>query len=190
MSRMAEKTKAIFLDRDGVLNVERSYIRRPEELELYPFTAEAVRMINESPYLAVVISNQSALARNLCTVEEVEAVHAYLQASLQAQHAWLDAIYYCPHLYDPGNPLLKQEYNIACDCRKPKTGLFLTAAADHRINLRKSFMVGDSERDILAGRNAGCKTIGVRTGYGLRNAGVLPDHMFSDLLEAVRFILG
>lgn len=181
--------KAVFLDRDGVLNKERSYINKPEDLELYGFTAEAIRKINLSGYLAIIISNQSAVARNLCSLEDVDRIHEKLIYELARFNAHIDAIYFCPHYYEKGSASLLPEFNIDCDCRKPKTGLFEKAATDFGIELVGSFMVGDSERDIVAGKKAGCSTIGVRTGYGLQGSLVKPDYMFNDLLEAVEFII-
>ncbi len=182
------KQKAIFLDRDGVINKETSFIHRPEDLHLYDFTAEAIRKINRSDYLSVVVTNQSVIARNLCTIDELENIHNKLETTLGDQRAKLDAIYYCPHHPDKGFPEENPEYKIDCNCRKPKTGMFLDAAGDYNIDLNRSFMIGDTERDILAGRNAGCKTVGVMTGYGLKKTGVLPDFFFKDLNEAVTFI--
>ncbi|MBN2213035.1 MAG: HAD-IIIA family hydrolase [Bacteroidales bacterium] len=181
--------KAIFLDRDGVLNVERSFISRPEELELYDFTPEAIRKINESHYLTVVVTNQSVIARNLCSLEELDLIHKKLETDLGMQHAYLDALYFCPHHPDKGYPEERKEYKIDCDCRKPRPGLFLRAAKDLSISLNESWMIGDSERDIQAGINAGCRTIGVMTGYGIAAAGIQPDFFFADLLEAADFII-
>lgn len=180
--------RAVFLDRDGVLNEEKSYISRPEDLELYSFAAEAVRKINLSGYLAIIVTNQSAVARNLCTLDDVDRIHEKLIYELSQFNAHVDAIYFCPHYFDKGSSSVMPEFNIDCDCRKPKTGMFVKAAGDFGIELDKSFMVGDTERDILAGKNAGCITIGVRTGYGLQGSMIKPDYMFSNLLEAVEFI--
>lgn len=185
---LKNRQRAIFLDRDGVLNVERSFISTPEGLELYEFTPSAVKMINQSDYLSVVVTNQSAIARNLCTEEDVHAIHKKLETLLGDQQSWLDAIYFCPHHPDSGFPEENPIYKIDCDCRKPKTGMFMNAAADLNINLDESWMIGDSERDIQAGINAGCTTVGVRTGYGIRKSRILPDYMFSNLYEAVNFI--
>src|SRR4030042_1379411 len=181
--------KAIFLDRDGVLNVEKSFISQPEELELYDFAPEAIQKINESQYLTIVVTNQSVIARNLCTLEELDLIHEKLATDLGMQHAYLDALYFCPHHPDKGYPEERVEYKIECDCRKPKPGLFHRAAKDFNINLNDSWMIGDSERDILAGINAGCKTIGVMTGFGMATGKVHPDFFFADLLGAARFIL-
>lgn len=181
--------KAIFLDRDGVLNVEKSFISRPEELQLYDFTPDAVRRINEFGYLSVVVTNQSAIARNLCTIEELGTIHKKLETELGNKGAWLDAIYFCPHHPDKGFPEENPEYKIDCECRKPKTGMFIKAAEKFNIDFSGSFMIGDSERDIKAGIATGCVTIGVRTGYGIRKTRVMPDFFFENLKEAVDFIL-
>jgi D,D-heptose 1,7-bisphosphate phosphatase len=181
--------RAIFLDRDGVLNVERSYISRPEDLELYDFTPAAIRKINQAGLLSVVITNQSAIARNLCTEDDIHTIHKKLETLLGEQKAWLDAIYFCPHHPDKGFPEENPRYKIDCDCRKPRIGLFRQAIAKFNIDPGKSFMIGDSERDIQAGINAGCITIGVRTGYGIKKSTLLPDYMFANLAEAVDFIV-
>jgi|WetSurSiteA1Bulk_404760.scaffolds.fasta_scaffold00516_8 D,D-heptose 1,7-bisphosphate phosphatase len=181
--------RAVFLDRDGVLNIERSYISNPEELEILDFVPAAIRKLNQSGYLSVVVTNQSAIARNLCTEEDVQTIHKKLETVLGEQGAWLDAIYYCPHHPDKGFPEENPAYKIDCDCRKPKTGMFQKAIAKFGIDTGKSYMIGDSERDIQAGINAGCITIGVRTGYGIRKTKLLPDYMFSNLAEAVDFIV-
>jgi D,D-heptose 1,7-bisphosphate phosphatase len=181
--------QAIFLDRDGVLNVEKSFISQPEDLELYDFAPEAIQKINESQYLNVVVTNQSVIARNLCTLEELDTIHKKLETDLGRQHAYLDALYFCPHHPDKGYPEERVEYKIECDCRKPKPGLFLQAKKDFNISLNDSWMIGDSERDILAGINAGCQTIGVMTGYGMVTTKVQPDFFFADLLEAASFII-
>ena len=181
--------RAVFLDRDGVLNVERSYISKPEELELYDFTPAAIRKINQSGYVSVVVTNQSAIARNLCTEEEVNTIHKKMETLLGRQSAWLNAVYFCPHHPDKGFPEENPVYKLDCDCRKPKTGMFRKAIEKFNINVGESFMIGDSERDIQAGINAGCVTIGVRTGYGIKKTKLLPDYMFANLAEAVNFIV-
>lgn len=181
--------KAVFLDRDGVLNVEKSFISKPEELELYDVSGEAVRKINESSYLAIVVTNQSVIARNLCTLDELDNIHKKLDTDLGKQNAYLDRLYFCPHHPDKGYPEERTEYKIDCDCRKPKPGMFFTAAEDFNIDLSESWMVGDSERDIQAGINAGCATIGVMTGFGISQTTIKPDFFFTDLLEATGFII-
>lgn len=186
---LGQPQKAIFLDRDGVLNVERSFISRPEDFELYDYTAPAVAKINQSGYLSIVVTNQSAIARNLCTEADVQKIHRKMEAGLGQQHAWLDAVYYCPHHPDKGFPEENAVYKIDCECRKPKTGMFQQAVREFNIDLTRSYMIGDSERDIQAGFNAGCVSVGVRTGYGIRKTRVHPDYMFTNLAEAVDFIV-
>jgi D,D-heptose 1,7-bisphosphate phosphatase len=181
--------RAVFLDRDGVLNVERSFISRPDELELYDFSHTALRKINQSGYLSVVVTNQSAIARNICTEEDVQNIHKKMETLLGEQGAWLDAIYFCPHHPDKGFPEENPVFKIDCECRKPKTGMFRKAIEKFNISTEESFMIGDSERDIQAGINVGCVTIGVRTGYGMKKTKLIPDYMFSNLAEAVDFIV-
>ena len=183
------KRKAVFLDRDGVINHEISFIHKPEQLMLYEFTANAIKKINNTEYLAIVITNQSVIARNLCTLEELSKIHNKMETELGNERAKLDAVYYCPHHPDKGFPEERTEYKIDCECRKPKPGMFLNAARDFNIDLSRSYMIGDSERDIKAGIAAGCITAGVRTGYGLKTTNTQPDYLFQDLDEAVDFIL-
>ena len=183
------KQKAIFLDRDGVINAEVGLISSPGDMELFSFTHEAIKEINNSEYLSVVVSNQAVIARNLCTIDELEYIHKKIETELGDKHAKLDAIYYCPHHPDKGYPEERAEYKIDCECRKPKTGMFRQAANEFNIDLSKSWMIGDSERDIIAGKNAGCKTVGVMTGFGVKNTNEKPCFFFKDLLEAVRFIV-
>ncbi len=188
-SSYAVKQKAIFLDRDGVLNEEISFISKPEDMRLYNFTPSAVRKINHSEYKAIVVTNQSVIARNLCTLAELKAIHNKLETDLGKERAKLDAIYFCPHHPDKGFPEERAEYKIDCQCRKPKPGMFLEAARDFNLDLSTSFMIGDNERDVEAGINAGCVTVGVMTGYGMRKTNHEADFFFTNLLEAVSFII-
>lgn len=188
-SNYSHKQKAIFLDRDGVLNVEKSFISKPEELVLYDYTPDAVRKINSSSFLSIVVTNQSAVARNLCTEEDVRTIHKKMETLIGEKGAWLDAIYYCPHHPDKGFPEENKKYKVDCNCRKPGIGMFQKAIDAFNIDPSGSFMIGDSERDILAGINAGCTTVGVRTGYGIKKTRILPDFMFDTLMEAVNFIV-
>jgi D,D-heptose 1,7-bisphosphate phosphatase len=181
--------RAIFLDRDGVLNSERSYISKPEELKIFDFTASAVKKINQSGYISVVVTNQSAVARNLCTEEDIRTIHKKMETDLGNERAWLDAIYYCPHHPDKGFPEENPAYKIKCDCRKPATGMFKKAIKKFHIDPKLSYMIGDSERDMQAGRNIGSITVGVRTGYGLKKTQTPPDYMFDNLSQAVDFIV-
>lgn len=186
------RRRAILLDRDGVLNVDEGRdVTSAEELELLPGVCDAIRAINESEYLAVVVSNQPAIAKGFMSERELARVHARLETLLGAEHAYLDRIYYCPHHPEKGFDGERPEYKVACECRKPAPGMLLAAAAELNIDLAGSFMIGDRPADIKAGSSAGVKTILVRTGHAGRDAGhpTRPDFVFEDLSEAVRFVL-
>lgn len=148
---------AIFLDRDGVITKEVNLLSRPDQLELVEGAAEAIRYINHKGYLAVVVTNQPVIARNLCSIEELEYIHAKLETMLGREHAYLNAIYYCPHHPDAGYPEERKEYKVKCGCRKPAPGMLLQAAEDWNIDMANSYMIGDRESDVQAGINARCK---------------------------------
>ena len=153
------KQKCIFLDRDGTLNVCKGFLTDIEELELIPGTAEALKFINSSEYLAIVITNQPVIARGGCSVQELEEIHNKLETLLGKEGAYIDALYYCPHHPDKGFEGERPEYKIECGCRKPKPGMLLKAAEDYNIDLSQSIMIGDGKNDMEAGDAAGCQTI-------------------------------
>lgn len=153
----ANRRPAIFLDRDGVINREVNLLNREEQMELIPGAAEAIRLINKSDYLAIVVTNQPVIARNLCTLEELDHIHMRLETLLGQERAYLNALYFCPHHPDGGYPEERKEYKIKCDCRKPAPGMLLRAAEEWNIDLANSYMIGDSDRDMQAGANAGVK---------------------------------
>lgn len=186
---LANKQKCIFLDRDGVINYDTDLIKHPDEFTLYPYAAEAIKKINKSGYLAVVITNQSVIARGLTDLDGLNEIHKKMEWQLGEQGAFVDAIYFCPHHPHGGFPGEVAEFKVECDCRKPKPGMLLQAAERFNIDLDQSWMIGDSERDALAGRAAGVKTIGVKTGHGLKAAKFFPDYFMGNLQEAVDFIL-
>ena len=165
---LSHKQKAIFLDRDGTLNKYVGFLRKPEELELLPGVAEAIRKINESGYLAIVITNQPVVARGEVTFEELEKIHQKLETELGKEGAYIDALYYCPHHPDRGFAGEISELKKVCDCRKPSPGMILQAAKDFNIDLSVSWMVGDSKIDIESGKNAGTHTalLGHESDYG------------------------
>ena len=183
------KKKAIFIDRDGVINKEHHLVCKPEDFVLFDYTADAIKQINKSEYLSIVVTNQSVVARNLCTIEEVEYIHKKLETEIGVSGAKIDHIYFCPHHPDKGFPEENSAYKIDCECRKPKPGMLFSAQKDYNIDLSKSFFIGDDERDIICGKNAGVTTVGVMTGKGLRKTKVIPDYFFLNLREAVDFIV-
>jgi len=177
--------KAIFLDRDGTINKHIGFLRKPEELELLPGVAEAIKKINSSGYLAIVITNQPVIARGEVTVEELQVIHNKLETLLGKEGAYIDGLYYCPHHPDKGFAGEVEALKINCDCRKPKPGLILRAAEDFNIDLNRSWMIGDEGRDIGCGKNAGCKTALIGEDQSLG-----PDVISDSLLAAVEQILG
>ena len=154
---LKNKQKAIFLDRDGTINKMVGFITKPEQFELIEGAAEAIKVINKSGYLAIVVTNQPVIARGDCTFAELKTIHDKMETELGKAGAFVDAIYVCPHHTDKGFPGERIEYKCDCDCRKPKPGLLLKAAKDFNIDLSESYMIGDSERDVKAGENAGVK---------------------------------
>lgn len=186
---LKHRQKAIFLDRDGVINPDKHLIYRQEQMELYPFTSEAIKKINNSDYLCLVATNQSVVARNLVSEDGLRKVHDKLDTLLGNEHAKIDELYYCPHHPDGGFPEENKAYKIVCDCRKPKPGMLLQGAEEFNVDLSKSYFIGDSQRDIEAGLAAGVTTIGLKTGKGLRDTTVFPDYFFHNLKEAVDFII-
>ncbi len=154
---LRNKQKAVFLDRDGTINIYKGFISNEQDLELIPHIADAIKKINESGYLAIVVTNQPVIARGECTVEELERIHEKLETLLGQEGAYIDDLFYCPHHLDRGFEGERPEYKVECNCRKPKPGMLLQAAEKYNIDLEQSYMVGDDERDMEAGRRAGCK---------------------------------
>ncbi|RJQ29503.1 HAD family hydrolase [Candidatus Parcubacteria bacterium] len=180
--------RAVFLDRDGVINREVDVLRSVKQLRLLPRVAEAIQRLNEAGFLVVIVTNQPVVARGWLTEKEVDGIHEILLRRLQGKGARVDAVYYCPH---HPNANLKR-YRRKCSCRKPNPGLFIKAAKKFKIGLKKSFSVGDMMWDILAGKRAGTTTILVETGYGGKDKKlaieVSPDYTAKNLYEAVRII--
>lgn len=155
---LCNKQKAIFLDRDGTINKSVGFLTNINDFELEEGAAEAIKKINNSGYLAIVITNQPVIARGEVTLEELDEIHNKMERLLGEQGAYLDAIYYCPHHPDKGFAGERIEYKIICDCRKPKPGMILNASKDYNVDLNESYMIGDYKNDVLCGKNAGCKT--------------------------------
>ena len=161
---LKNKQKCVFLDRDGTLNKYVSFLRDIDQLELLPGAAEAVRRINASGYLAIVITNQPVIARGEVTVPQLQEIHNKLETMLGREGAYLDAIYYCPHHPHKGYEGEVPELKFDCDCRKPKPGMLLKAAEDFHIDLSASYMVGDGDDDVLCALNAGCTPVKIGEG--------------------------
>jgi D,D-heptose 1,7-bisphosphate phosphatase len=155
---LQQKQRAVFLDRDGTINKYVGFLTDINQFELIDGASEAIRKINESGYLAIVVSNQPVIARGELTFSQLDEIHNKMETLLGNDGAYLDGIYFCPHHPDKGFTGEVPELKIDCDCRKPKPGLLLKAAKDFNIDLSQSWMVGDGKNDIGAGRNAGCKT--------------------------------
>jgi D-glycero-D-manno-heptose 1,7-bisphosphate phosphatase len=183
--------RCVFLDRDGTINEEVNYLSRPEQLRLIAGAAEAIKRLKQAGLKVVIVTNQAGVARGYFSEPALQLIHLELKKMLRAQDAHLDAIYYCPHHPTAGIGV----YKIDCNCRKPKPGLLERAARELNLDLRQSFVVGDKPADLIAGGAVGCRTILVRTGYGLESEKELaggdfqPDHVADDLLEASRWIL-
>ncbi len=156
---LKSRQKAMFLDRDGTINKYVGFLRNIDDFELIDGAAEAIKKINASGYLAVVITNQPVIARGEVTYKELEEIHNKMETLLGLEGAYLDAIYFCPHHPHKGYEGEIPELKIDCECRKPKPGLLIKAAKELNIDLSRSYMVGDGENDIKAGKAAGCKTV-------------------------------
>jgi D-glycero-D-manno-heptose 1,7-bisphosphate phosphatase len=167
------KRPAVFLDRDGTLIEEVNYLARVEDLRIFPYSAEAIRILKNLGFLMVVVTNQSGIGRGVYDVAAMQTIHDEIQKELAGD---IDAFYFCPHTPEEG-----------CRCRKPNTGMIQAACREHSIDIETSWMIGDKDIDVEVGRNAGLSTLLVLTGYGLehqRSLKVQPDKIVSDLLEA------
>lgn len=155
---LKNKQKAIFLDRDGTINKYVGFLRNIDDFELLPKVADAIQKVNTSGYLAIVVTNQPIIARGEITYEQLQEIHNKMETLLGIEGAYLDAIYFCPHHPHKGYEGEVPELKIECECRKPKPGMLLEAAKDFNIDLSQSWIVGDGENDIKAGKAAGCRT--------------------------------
>lgn len=176
--------KAVFLDRDGVINEDFGWISSPEEMEIYPFAAKAIARANEAGFPVIVVTNQSVIARKLCTLDTLKRIHAKMELELAGEGARVDAIFFCPHHPDYSEGEL-------CGCRKPETGLVDKAVLEFGIEPAESYLIGDKTSDIQTGINAGMQTILVRTGKAGKDGlfRVNADWIEDDLLGAITRIL-
>jgi len=186
------KNIAVFLDRDGTINEEVGYMDSLDKLKIIPAAYEAIRLINKSCLKAIVVTNQAGIAREFFTEQFVRQTHEIMQADLLQCNAHIDKFYFCPHHPTEGTGIYLQN----CNCRKPLPGMLLQAAHDLNINLKNSYMIGDTYRDMEAAKKAGVKGILVKTGYGrealrdIDSDGVdKPDFVADDILEAVKWII-
>jgi histidinol-phosphate phosphatase family protein len=172
-------TRAVFLDRDGVINrrpPEGQYITRWEDMQFLPGVAEAISLLNSAGFRVIVVSNQRCVAKGLITPHDLDAMHQRMSDKLAAAGAIIEGIYYCPHEEQP-----------PCSCRKPAPGMLLRAASEHHIDLTGSWMIGDSDKDVRAGRNAGCRTVRLLEHEDARSGDA--DLFAPSLLQATRQIL-
>lgn len=156
------KRPALFMDRDGTVSEEVGYVNHPSRFRLFPYSADAIKLLNDNGWLAIVVTNQAGVARGYFAEDVIVQIHEQMRRDLQNAGAKLDAIYYCAHHPSVGEP----PYRFECDCRKPKTGLIEHAAADFEIDLERSWMVGDRYGDVELARNAGLHSAFVLSGYG------------------------
>lgn len=185
---MIGKRRAVFLDRDGTINIEKDYLHKIEDFEFIPGAPEAIKRLKDAGFLVIVVSNQSGVGRGYFDEQAVERLHRYLQSELAGHNTLIDAFYFCPHHPEKGIG----NYKIVCDCRKGAPGMLLQAAIDYNIDLSRSFMVGDKLADIEAAENAGCQPILILTGYGQREKQkMIKDKVdvCPDLAAAVKAIL-
>jgi D-glycero-D-manno-heptose 1,7-bisphosphate phosphatase len=185
------RRRAVFLDRDGTINEEVNYLSRPEQLRLLPNAAEGIKLLRAKGFLAIIVTNQSGVARGYFSEQRVLEIHQDLQALLAKAGAAIDGFYYCPHHPQVGYAPYRRE----CECRKPKPGMLLRAAKDFRLDLAQCFVAGDKVIDILPGIEVGCRTVLVLTGYGQETlnddllAESQPNYVAVDLLDAAKWII-
>jgi D,D-heptose 1,7-bisphosphate phosphatase len=190
-SSLATPQRAVFLDRDGTLVVDKDNLRSADELELLPGVAEAIRELNHHGWRAVVVTNQPVIAKGWATEADLQNIHNKLETLLGIEHAFLDRIYYCPHHPDAGFAGERKELKIRCDCRKPGTGMIRKAVDDLNIDLAQSWLIGDTTTDIQTAKNAGLRSILVHTGAAGKDGKhpAKPDDEADNLGQAVRLIL-
>ncbi len=180
--------RAVFLDRDGTINIEKDYLYRIEDFEFIVGVPQAIKRLNEAGFLVVVVTNQSGVARGLFNQDQVEKLHRHIQQELDRVGARIDGFYLCPHHPTEGIG----EFRLDCPCRKGKPGMLLQAAVEHDIDLSRSFMIGDKMADVEAGEAAGCSSLLVLTGYGKAESEKLEKDrvgVFADLAQAVDSVL-
>jgi histidinol-phosphate phosphatase family protein len=189
-SSLATPQRAVFLDRDGTLVYDRDCLRTAEDLNLLPGAARAIHQLNLAGWRTVVVTNQPVIAKGWCSETELRTIHNKLETLLGREHAFLDRIYFCPHHPENGFVGERPELKMDCECRKPRTGMIRKAVADLNIDLKQSWLIGDTTTDLQTARNAGVKSILVQTGSAGkdRKHEAKPDFVFATLNEAADFI--
>lgn len=179
------KNKAVFIDRDGTINIDGPYLSDPDRFEMYPGVGNGIKALKENGFKIIVITNQSGIARGYFTENDLAEIHAKMKREFKKFNVELDGIYYCPHHPDDG-----------CNCRKPKTGLFDKAIKEHDIDVKKSYMLGDKNLDVVAGRNVGTKTVLIpvpgttgKTAIEKSKKDSCPDYIARDFTDAIEWIL-
>jgi histidinol-phosphate phosphatase family protein len=188
----ATPARAVFLDRDGTINEEVNRVSDPAQFKLLPGVAPAIRKLNRSGYVVVVVTNQPVIARGDCTEETLREINNKMETQLGEAGAYIDAIYYCPHHPDKGFPGERSELKFVCSCRKPAPGLVDAACRDMNLDRGSSWLIGDSDVDVKTAMRAGIRSVLVETGHVGRDGmhDCVPDHRFPSLTEAVDFLLG
>jgi histidinol-phosphate phosphatase family protein len=190
-SSLGTQQRAVFLDRDGTINTEVDGVASADKLELLPGAAEAIHTLNHHGYRVVLVTNQPVVAKGFCTEADIQQIHNKLETLLGRDHAFLDRIYYCPHHPEKGFPGERADLKIECNCRKPNPGMVLQAAQDLNIDLAGSWFVGDSSTDMQTAKNAGVRSILLRTGHGGHDGkySAAPGHIFENLKDAAEWIV-
>lgn len=190
-SSLAQPQRAVFLDRDGTIVHDKDCLRRAEDLDLLPHVPEAIRRLNLAGWKAIVVTNQPVIAKGFCDEMELQRTHNKLETLLGREHAFLDRIHFCPHHPQKGFPGERPDLKIECDCRKPGIGMIQRAAAELNIDLSQSWMIGDTTTDLQTAKNAGIRSILVRTGHAGKDGkySATPDSVAENLLDAVNLIL-
>lgn len=185
------KQPAVFLDRDGTLIEDIDLLHKADDLILYPFAAEAIKKLNDAGILCFVVTNQPMVARNLCDISDVHAIHNKMETLIGMGQAYVNNIYFCPHHPDKGYPEENLLFKIRCDCRKPATGMILRAVEEYNVDIETSWIIGDTTTDIQTGKNSGLRTILVRTGKAGKDGKhpVVPDCIFDNVKDAVEHII-
>lgn len=180
------KNKAIFLDRDGVINIDKGYVHKIEDFKFYPGVFEALKKLQDADYKLLIVTNQSGIALDYYTEEDFFRLTDYMLSEFSKRGIKIDKVYYCPHHENGTNP----KYTMKCDCRKPESGMIKQGIEEFNIDPSKSFLVGDKENDIKAAHKEGIKAILVKTGHGMKYVdNTEADYIAEDLLDAVSRII-